>query len=165
MESVQKLVPEQLRLSVHERGFEDILGKGMPLQLNNRMTLREGPEAIDAQRLERSYLAVQDALCMCVPQSRGGDPVIRLFAAWPQQWDVEFRLAAPCGFTVSSEIRQGEIQYAEIVSELGQKCVIRNPWPGSEVLLIRDEMPEEPIAGDVFKSSTHVDETILQKKA
>jgi hypothetical protein len=163
-EGVRQLVPEQIRLTEQEKGFSDILGVGMPNQLLNRMTLREGPEAIDAQRLGRTYLAVQNALCMSVPPSPGGDPVIHLFASWPRQWDAEYKLAAPRGFMVTAVLRNGKIEYVEIVSEKGQECAIHNPWQGNEVLLIRNKNREERISGDILRIATSVHDTLVLEK-
>ena len=156
-EGVRQLVPEQLRLT----GQGDVMGIGMPHQLANRLTLHEGPEAIDAQRLGRTYLAVQNALCLCVPPAPGGDPVIHLFASWPRQWDAEFKLAVPRGFNVASVMHKGEIAYVEIESEKGQECTMHNPWPGSEVMLTRNGNQKERINGDIFRFGTGVNETIV----
>lgn len=80
-EGVRKLAPEQIRLTDQD----DVMGVGIPHQFANRMARLEGPEAIDAQRLGRTNLAVQNALCLCATASPGGDPVIHLFASWPME--------------------------------------------------------------------------------
>lgn len=163
-EAIRQLIPAQIRLSDPEKDFCEFIGVGMPAELANRLTLREGPEAIDAQRLGRACQAVQDALCMGIPVSPGGDPIIRLFAAWPRQWDAEFKLAAPHGFTVTSVMKKGEIEFVEITSQKGRDCTMRNPWLGGKVQLIRNENSTEEIDGEILRFGTAIDETVVLKK-
>ena len=160
-EGIRRLVPAQLRISDPERDFCEPDGVGLPFELPNRLTLREGPEAIDAQRQGRVYQAIQDALCQGVPALPGGDPVIRVFAAWPKEWDADFRLAAPRGFTISSVINKGIVEFVEIESDKGQQCVLRNPWPEKEVQLVRDGSPAEVISGEILHFTTAISEVIV----
>ena len=163
-EGVRLLVPAQIKLDRQEKGFDDILGSGLPNTLSNRLMLREGPEAIDAQRLGRSYLAIQNALCLCAPPVPGGDPVIRLFAAWPVQWDAEFKLAVPGGFMVASAIHNGITDFVEIASAKGSECVIHNPWPSCEVILTRNGNGSERLSGEILRFPTQIDEKIVLQK-
>jgi hypothetical protein len=68
--------------------------------LENRMTLREGAEAIGIQRIGRASAAMQYALLQSVPPSPGKNPIIRVFPAWPRDWDGAYTLAARGGFRV-----------------------------------------------------------------
>jgi alpha-L-fucosidase 2 len=65
-------------------------------------------------------------------QSWGG--VIRVFPAIPHHWrDAAFRyLRAEGAFLVSAELRDGRVQWVEIISEAGQECRVRNPWEGND---------------------------------
>ena len=40
---------------------------------------------------------------------------IYLFPAWPEFWDVHFKLHAPGNTTVEGELRKGEIRFLEVV--------------------------------------------------
>ncbi|HEY3397615.1 MAG TPA: discoidin domain-containing protein [Armatimonadota bacterium] len=60
--------------------------------------------------------------------SLGG--VIHVFPAYPLQGEARFCLRAVGGFTVSSELRGGEIAYVGLVSTRGEPCTVGNPWPG-----------------------------------
>lgn len=164
-EGIRLLVPAQIRVSAAEDEFCEVDGVGLPFILPNRLTLREGPESIDAQRLGRAYQAIQDALCVGLPASPGGDPIIRVFAAWPKEWDAEFKLNAPRGFTISSVMNKGVIEFVEIISAKGQQCVIRNPWPESDVQLIRNGNPAEMLCEEILKFNTDIgDVIVLQEK-
>ncbi|MEP6664688.1 MAG: glycoside hydrolase, partial [Verrucomicrobiota bacterium] len=59
----------------------------------------------------------------------GQDPVIRVFPAWPKEWDASFQLAARRGFLVTSSIQKGEVEFVELASRLGGVCRLHNPWP------------------------------------
>ena len=104
----------------------------------NRMDLREGEQTTSLQRLGRASEALLYALCQSVPSAPGKSPVIRIFPAWPEEWDAQFSLLCRGGFLVSSAIRNGEIQFVSIDAEQAGECRIRNPWPGREVLIFRN---------------------------
>jgi len=59
--------------------------------------------------------------------------MIRLFPAWPASRDARFDSLRTYGaFLVSSEKRNGTVQWVNILSEKGRICRIENPWPGQE---------------------------------
>jgi hypothetical protein len=125
-EAVRHLIPAQIQVKTPERGTAYKNG-GV---LANRLTLREGPQALDCQRLGRAGEALHLALLNSGPPSPGADPIIRVFHAWPKEWDAEFRLLARGAFLVSSAIKAGRVQYVEVESLAGAECLVRNPWPG-----------------------------------
>lgn len=104
----------------------------------NRMTLREGYQTTGVQRLGRVTDALHLALMQSAPAGPGQEPVIRLFPAWPDEWEGSFRLLARGGFLVTSSYKKGQTEFAEIVSQTGGNCLIRNPWPGQSVDLYRN---------------------------
>ena len=104
--------------------------------LANRMTLREGINAIGVQRLGTTVYAVCEALCQSNPGLPGGEPVLNLFAAWPKNWNAQFTLAARGGFLVTASWDDGEPEFVEILSQGGQPCRIRNPWPATTPITI-----------------------------
>ena len=74
--------------------------------------------------------------------------VIRLFPDWPKDKPARFAsLRAVGAFLVSSEYRDGSVQYVDILSEKGRECVVENPWPGRSVS-VRRQGPgkDHPIA-------------------
>ena len=72
--------------------------------------------------------AIQQALHQSIAPLPGEKPVIHVFPAWPRKWNAKYRLLAKDGFLVSSSLTDGEIEYVEIDSQLGERCDIRNPW-------------------------------------
>jgi hypothetical protein len=126
-DAIRYMIPAQIEARVAERSTA--YKGGNPLA--NRMTLREGPQALDAQRLGRAAEALQFALLQSSPPAPGEDPVIEFFPAWPKEWDADFKLRARGGFIVSASIRGGVVQSAELVSENGGECRLRNPFTGA----------------------------------
>jgi hypothetical protein len=106
--------------------------------LPNRMDLSEGFYTTNIQRLGRAADALHLALLQSAPASPGEEPVIRLFPAWPGEWEASFKLLARGGFLVSSSFKNGRIEFAEITSETGADCLIQNPWPGQPVVLYQN---------------------------
>jgi len=157
---IQYLLPNQIRCLRPDRDFVDwkLTQAGV---LPNRLTLREGVQAIGAQRLGRAAEALQLALLQSMPPRPAGEPVIHLFPAWPKHWDATFRLAARRGFLVTASIRQGSVRFVEIESRLGQHCRLRNPWPGREVSLYRNGQPAESLKGSLLEFRTQRGERLL----
>jgi hypothetical protein len=83
------------------------------------MSLRKGPQATDAEALGRASEALHLALLQSAPPAPAEAPVIRLFPAWPKDWDAEFLLLARGNFLVRSAIRGGRIASVELVSQAG----------------------------------------------
>jgi hypothetical protein len=126
VDAVRFLVPNLIRRSPKDE------------VLPNRMDLSEGFYTTNIQRLGRAADALHLALLQSAPASPGEEPVIRLFPAWPAEWEAGFKLLARGGFLVSSSFKNGQIEFAEITSETGADCLIQNPWPGQSVVLYRN---------------------------
>lgn len=86
--------------------------------------------------------ALQESLHQSLSPTPVGDPVIRVFPAWPPAWDAKYKLLAKDGFLVSSSIKSGDVQYVEIESQLGEMARLRNPWD-SDVVLYRNGVAAE----------------------
>jgi hypothetical protein len=125
-DAVRYMVPAQIEARVAERATAYRGGNA----LANRMTLREGPQALDAQRLGRASEALQLALLQSNPPEPGGDPVIEVFPAWPKEWDAQFKLLARGGFLVTASYRNGVPESVELLSQNGGECRVRNPFTG-----------------------------------
>jgi hypothetical protein len=156
-DAVRFLIPNQIRVLRRERETA-YRGGGV---LANRMTLREGPQALDAQRLGRAAEALHLALLQSAPPNPGGDPVIRVFPTWPKEWDASYTLLARGAFLVTSSIRQGRIGFVELESKAGAECRLRNPWGEGEVTLYRDGKKSENLRGSLLRFPTRKGERVV----
>jgi hypothetical protein len=129
--------------------------------LANRMDLREGQQTTSVQRLGRVADALHNALCQSVPSAPGKEPVIRVFPAWPKEWDAAFTLLARGAFLVGSSMKAGRIEFVQITSQAGGACRLRNPWPGATVTLNSDSKKAEKITGEMLVFPTRVNEIVL----
>ncbi len=95
--------------------------------------------------LEAGFCAAAAIMEMLL-QSWGG--VIRLFPTVPDCWgDAYFEdLRAEGAFLVGALLAGGKVRYARILSEAGEPCRLRNPWPQSEVT-VRGPSGEETLSG------------------
>ncbi|MCI0388114.1 MAG: glycoside hydrolase [Acidobacteria bacterium] len=156
-DAVRFLIPNQIRVLRRERETA-YLGGGV---LANRMTLREGPQALDAQRLGRAAEALHLALLQSAPSNPGGDPVIRVFPSWPTEWNASYTLLARGAFLVTSSIDRGRIGFVELESQAGAECRLRNPWGESEVILYRDGKKSENLEGSLLRFPTRKGERVV----
>ncbi len=150
VDATRFLVPNQLRALTAERQTAYLGGR----PLVNRLTLREGPQALDAQRLGRAAEALQLALLQSAPGVPGGDSIIRLFPAWPDEWDAQFTLRARGGFVVTAAKRSGRVESVEIRSEAGTTARVRNPWGAGSVTLARNGQRQQAVKGAILTLET-----------
>jgi hypothetical protein len=158
-DAVRVLIPNQTRVLSRERGTA-YQGGG---SLRNRMTLREGPQAMDVQHLGRAAEALHLALLHSYPPAPGEDPILTLFPGWPRDWDGSFRLLARGAFVVSSSIAAGRIEQVTIESQAGAECRLRNPWGESPVRLQRHGRDAESLSGPLIEFATRAGEHIVIK--
>lgn len=156
-DAVRVLVPNQIRALTPERSTA-YKGGGV---LDNRMTLREGPQAIDAQRLGRAAEAMHLALLQSNPPGPGEDPILHVFPAWPKEWNAQYTLAARGAFLVSSSMEGGRIEFVAVASQAGAECRLRNPWGESGVDLYRDGRKAETLSGSLLRFGTRTGEKIV----
>jgi hypothetical protein len=155
------VLPKQIRCLAPDTGFCYFVQTGRTGALANRMTLREGVNAIGVQRLGLAAEAVQLALCQSVPPGPTQDAVIRVFAAWPSDWDAAFTLLCRGGFLVTSSMQSGRIEFVEIKSQVGGQCRLRNPWPDTEVTLFRNGGKWKDMSGSLLKFETDRDQIFV----
>ena len=134
-----------------------------PTLLPNGLSTLEGGGSM--QYLGTCSDALQQALLQCLAPKPGGDPVLRVFPAWPTEWDAAFQLLAKGGFLVTSSMRRGQIEFVEIRSQLGGECRIRNPWVSDGATLYRNGRQIEDLAGSLLKLPTHEDEILILVKS
>lgn len=94
----------------------------------NRLTAREGINAISAQRLGNAAAGLQMGLLQCSGGAPGLQGVIRLFPAWDLRHNAEFELYARDGFKVWGKAEDGVVAPVVITSTLGGPCLVVNPW-------------------------------------
>jgi hypothetical protein len=105
-------------------------------------------------------------LLQSTPAGPGQEPVIRLFPAWPDEWEGSFKLLARGGFLVTSSFKNGQVEFAEIVSQAGADCMIRNPWPGQAVDLYRNGKKSSLGDKSLFRiKTTKGDRLVLVRKS
>jgi len=161
---LKHMIPNQIKSLNCEIDFIDIKGSGDAGILPNRLTLREGPGSMDCQRIGNASTALHAALLQSVPPKPGGKPVIYLFPAWPQEWDASYKLLARGAFLVSSTIKKGKIEYVTIESKSGGECLIKNPWPGGTLSLLKSDKEVIQISGDILTFSMTPGEAITLVK-
>jgi hypothetical protein len=142
-------------------GFIDTAGIDGGQIFRNRLRLREGPGAIDAEHIGGLTSGIHSSLLANATKVPGGEPIIQVFASWPKDWDAEFSLLARGGFLVTSSQKKGQIEFAELKSELGQECRLQNPWSESEVTLYRDGKKAESLSGSLLRFPARKGETIV----
>ena len=158
-EEVKYLIPAQIRSSSENCDPPGSGASGLG-PLRNRLMLREGPGAIECQRLGNAVNATCKALLQSVPASPEKEPVNYIFPAWPKAWDAQFTLAARNSFLISASQVGGQIEFVEIQSGKGGSCLVQNPWPGKELTVYRNGKRANNISGQLLNLSSKVGEII-----
>ncbi len=101
---------------------------GRIAQFENRLTVREGVNCISAQRLGNVAAGIQLALCQSGGGAPGKEPVIKLFAAVPDDWNIHFRLWCQGGFAVEASMEHGQPKAIRILSTAGGYLKLYHPY-------------------------------------
>lgn len=120
----------------------------------NRLDQREGQQTTSAQRLGRAADTLHTALIQSIPAGPGKFPVIRVFPAWPAEWNADYSLLCRGGFLVSSSMQKGQIEFVRIQSQYGGVCRLRNPWGSRDVSVFRDDRLSESLSGSLLEIDT-----------
>jgi hypothetical protein len=155
-DAVRLMLPNQIRVLQPERATAHRNG-GV---LANRMTLREGPQAVDAERLGRAAAALHLALLQSNPPAPGEDPILHVFPAWPKEWNARFTLLARGGFLVRASMKDGRVEFVELESQAGAECRLRNPFQ-AEIAVHRDGKPAETLRGSLVQFGTRKGERLV----
>jgi hypothetical protein len=129
--------------------------------LANRMDMMEGVQATTCERLGRASDALHNALVQSIPAKPGEPSIIRLFPAWPKEWDAQFKLLCRGNFLVSGSFLNGEIKYAGLTSQSGADCRIRNPWGGSAIDIYSGKKKIKTTSGDLITFKTKVNQQYI----
>ena len=124
------LMISQLSVEDPDNDFCDPSGTAHTGVLDNRLTLREGPQAIGAQRLGRVAEGLVHALCSSVPAAPGGKDILHLFAAVPENWNIDFDLPARGGLWIHGIQKNGQIQSVTLKASQSGVFAVKNPWNG-----------------------------------
>ena len=117
--------------------------------------MKHGKNAHGVESCTPSIITINMMLCT------GHQDVLRVFHAWPKEFDAAFEnLREEGAFLVSSRLRAGKVEYVEITSERGRPCTIENPWPGRQVTVTRGDGRIETVDGARFTLETKVDEQL-----
>jgi hypothetical protein len=87
--------------------------------------------------------------------------VIRVFPAWPKEWDASYTLLARGNFLVTSSRQGGAVEFIEIMSQSGGECKIRNPWGESEVSVFKNGREWNDMSGSLLKFGTEQGENFV----
>ncbi len=66
-------------------GFIDTTGIGGAKIFRNRLRLREGPGAIDAEHIGGLASGIHNSLLKDDSKEPGDDPILQIFSAWPKE--------------------------------------------------------------------------------
>ena len=141
--------------------FIDSKGAGGAQILRNRLRLREGPGAIDAEHIGGLAMGIHSTMLDSSPASTTNDEPIRILNDWPKDWDAAFSLLARGGFVVSSAHIDGQIPLVQIKSLMGGQCLLRNPWGDTDVTLYRNANKAEDLSGETLTFQMQKEETIV----
>lgn len=147
------LIPNQMRINQEE-------GERRPV-FRNRLSLGEGPGAIECERLGLASQALSTALLQSVPPSPGEEPVNYIFPAWPKEWNAQFTLAARNAFLISASMEKGQIEFVEIQSQKGGECLVKNPWGESELTIYRNSKKIKNVSGKLLTLNSKIGDIIV----
>jgi hypothetical protein len=142
--------------------FIDPQGIGGPQIFRNRLRLREGPGAIDAEHIAGLATGLHTSLLNSHPESLTNEEPIAVFNGWPKDWDAAFTLLARGDFIISAAQKDGRVPLIEIRSRRGGPLRIRNPWtiPGG-VTVYRNGQRREELSGETLAIAAVKDEIIV----
>jgi hypothetical protein len=151
-DQIKYLIPNQMHVNEQANNRSGVFP--------NRLMLGEGPGAIECERLGLASQALNAALLQSVPPSAGKDPINYIFPAWPKEWDAQFTLAARDAFLISASMEKGQIEFVEVQSQKGGKCLIQNPWPGSSVSVYVNGKISKDLSGTILNLISNTGETM-----
>ncbi len=142
--------------------FIDSAGIGGAQIFRNRLRLREGPGAIDAEHIGGLTSGIHETMLSSAPEEIDGEPVLSIFNSWPKSWDAAFTLLARGGFFVSSSLQNKKIEFVEVHSQFGGQCRLKNPWSDKvKVTLYRDDKKWKDMEGSMLTFNTRKAENII----
>ena len=129
----------------------------------NRLTSREGVNAISAQRLGNAAAGLQMGLMQCSGGAPAVPGVIRIFPAWDLNNNAQFELWARDGFKVGAACENGKITDFEITSTLGKECRVHNPFDTN--IIVSDGVNEKEYSEQTIVFNTEIGKVYSLKQA
>ena len=140
--------------------FIDTGGIGGAQIFRNRLRLREGPGAIDAEHIGGLASGIHETMLSNSTEQADGVPILQIFNDWPKSWDAAFSLLAPGAFLVGSSMNKGKIEFVQIHSQVGGDCRLQNPWNDKTVTLHRNGAKSQSLSGALLNFPTLPGETV-----
>ena len=94
----------------------------------NRLRLREGPGAIDAEHLGGLAFGIHESLLTSTVNDTVTNSTIEVFPAWPKDWAVNFKLLARGGTIVTAAQQDGKVLAVKLEPTLAGTINLKNPW-------------------------------------
>lgn len=140
-------------------GFIDPAGDGGAQIFRNRLRLREGPGAIDAEHLAGLAFGIHQSLLTSSVGDSPATSTIQIFPSWPKDWAVTFRLLARGGTTVTASQRDGKVLSVTLEPTLAGMVAFKNPWAPASAKLSRGNTTET-LNGETFEIATQPGEVL-----
>lgn len=154
---IETCFPGAVRVGYDAEQLLDRLKKRIALTVYPNMWITQGGGGIET--LAAVPLTINEMLL----QSYEG--VVRVFPNWVMSRDASFNnLRAYGAFLVSGSVSGGKVNKVELTSEKGRRCVMENPWKGSDVQLWRNGKKAETLSGDRIEFATSEGENIVVDK-
>ncbi len=140
-------------------GFIDPSGDGGAQVFRNRLRLREGPGAIDAEHLGGLAFGIHESLLISTVDDAMTNSTIEVFPAWPKDWAVNFKLLARGGTLVTAAQQGGKVLAIQLQPTMAGMIHLKNPW-GQTTVKVLHGGTTETLAGATLTIATEPGEVI-----
>jgi len=140
-------------------GFIDTSGDGGAQIFRNRLRLREGPGAVDAEHLGGLAFGIHESLLTSTVGDTVTDVTIEVFPAWPKDWEVNFKLLARGGTMVSASQQGGKVLAVKLEPTMAGTIHLKNPWGQAPVTISRGDSTQT-LSGEILTVATKPGEVI-----
>ena len=140
-------------------GFIDTAGDGGAKIFRNRLRLREGPGAIDAEHLGGLAFGIHQSLLTSTVDDTLTTSTIQILPAWPKDWSVSFKLLARGGTLVTATQQDGKVVSVQLEPTMTGTIKLKNPWGDAAVKVSRGKMTDT-INGETLTLATMPGELI-----
>lgn len=141
-------------------GFIDPSGDGGAQIFRNRMRLREGPGATDAEHIGGLAFGIHQSLLISTTNDTLTESSIQIFPAWPKDWNVNFKLLARGGTVVTAAQKGGKIVAVKLEPQMAGTITLINPWGSAAVKVTREGKASESLSGEKLEIKAQAGEAI-----
>jgi alpha-L-fucosidase 2 len=139
--------------------FIDPSGDGGAKVYRNRLRLREGPGAIDAEHLGGLAFGIHESLLISKVDETMTNATIQVFPDWPKDWPVQFKLLARGGTLVTATQQDGKISVVRLEPTMAGIINLKNPW-GEALAKVNHGKLTESLSGTNLVIATRPGEVI-----